>query len=94
MARPDVTGRRVLGDESNEDKPIVVNMKQAHALLSCGHDQIYDLIKLGDLESFMLGSRRKITMSSIERVIAKRLAATNGKFERRSNHPPIKRNAA
>jgi hypothetical protein len=85
MATPKVTGRRFDGDQSSKLKPLVVSMAQAEVLLSCGHDQIYDLIRAGELDSYTEANRRKITMASIEALIAKRLAATGGKFQRNSN---------
>ena len=89
MTRPEVTDRRVLGGRSSKENPpllpLIVSMKEATHLLSCGHDLVYDLIKAGELESFTEGSRRKITMRSIQALIAKRLAATGGEFQRNSN---------
>src|SRR5215470_14907146 len=70
-------------------KPLVVGMNKAQALLDCGHDQLYDLIRAGELDSYVEGTRRKITMASIERLITKRLAATAGEFQRCSKAPPI-----
>jgi hypothetical protein len=63
-------------------------MAKAEFLLDCGHDQIYDLIRAGELDSYVESNRRKITMASIERLIAKRLAATGGEFQRSSRVPP------
>jgi hypothetical protein len=50
---------------------------------------IYDLLKAGELESYLEGNRRKIVYSSIEALIEKRLAATGGEFQRCSQRPPI-----
>jgi hypothetical protein len=89
MARPEVTGRQILGDQSIEDKPLVIGVVKAKALLDCCHDQIYDLIRAGELESYLEANRRKIVYSSIERLIAKRLAATGGTLLLSSKRPPI-----
>jgi hypothetical protein len=100
MTRPEVTNRRIPGERSSKENPpllpLIVSMKEAGHLLSCGHDQIYDLLRAGELESFMEGQRRKITMRSIQALIAKRLAATGGEFQRsiRIPPPPKKRKAA
>jgi hypothetical protein len=101
MSRPEVTDRRVPGERSSKENPpllpLIVSMKEAGHLLSCGHDQIYDLLRAGELESFMEGHRRKITMRSIQTLIAKRLAATGGEYRRGPQvppPPPRKRNAA
>jgi hypothetical protein len=89
MARPEVTGRRILGDQFSKDKPLVVGVGKAKVLLDCSHDQIYELLKAGDLASYIERNRRKITMASIEALIAKRLAATGGEFQRCSKVPPV-----
>jgi hypothetical protein len=88
MARPEATGRNPSGGQSNEIKPLVVSVAQAEVLLSCGHDQVYDLIRAGELASYTEGPRRKITMASVEALVAKRLAATNGEYRRGPQVPP------
>jgi hypothetical protein len=64
-------------------RPLVVGMAKAEALLDTGPDSLYDLIKAGELESYLEGKRRKITMDSIERLIQKRLAAASAELEYR-----------
>jgi hypothetical protein len=64
-------------------KPLVVGMTKAQALLDTGLDSLYDLIKAGELDSYLEQKRRKITMESIERLIQKRLAAATTEFEYR-----------
>jgi hypothetical protein len=99
-ARPEIPGRRIPGDRSSKENPplvpLIVGMKETSHLLSCGHDQVYDLLKSGELESFMEGQRRKITMRSIQALIAKRLADAGSVFQRSSRvpPPPKKRKAA
>jgi hypothetical protein len=73
-------------NEITDDKALVVGMAKAKALLDTGTDSLYDLIKTGELDSYLEGRRRKITMASIERLIQKRLAA-NGAGFRRGKHP-------
>jgi excisionase family DNA binding protein len=65
---PGVTGRR-LGIE-----PLLVRPNRAMQLLSCSRVYLYQLINSGELESFRDGSARKITMESIHRRIARKLA--------------------
>jgi hypothetical protein len=71
------------------DKPLVVGVSKAKVLLDCSHDQIYDLLRAGELASYLERNRRKITMASIEALIAKRLAATGGelRLSEKSNLP-------
>jgi hypothetical protein len=64
-------------------KPLVVGMTKAEALLDSGSDTLYDLIKAGELESYLEGKRRKITMNSIERLIQRRLAGADDEFRHR-----------
>jgi hypothetical protein len=61
-----------------EDKPLVVGVRKAKALLDCSHDQIYVLLREGELKSYLEHNRRKILMSSIESLVERRLAATGG----------------
>ncbi len=64
-------------------KPLVVGMSTAQALLDTGLDSLYQLIKARELDSYLEGKRRKITMESIERLIEKRLAAATVESEYR-----------
>jgi hypothetical protein len=63
------------------DKPLVVGTTRACFLLDCCKDKLYSFIKSGDLESYLLGDRRKITLRSIEALVEKRVAAAGGRFE-------------
>ena len=65
-------------------EPIVVRPRAARRMLgNCSHDELYRKIANGELESYLDGRRRLITVASIERDIARKLAAAaaNG-FER------------
>jgi hypothetical protein len=55
--------------------PLVVKPKVAWRLLACSNTRGYELIAAGELESFRDGRSRKITVASIHRLIARRLAA-------------------
>jgi excisionase family DNA binding protein len=55
--------------------PLVVKPKVAWKLLACSNTRGYELIASGELESFRDGRSRKITVESIHRLIARRLAA-------------------
>jgi hypothetical protein len=56
-----------------EIEPLVVKPKVAWKLLSCGNTKGYELLQSGELESFLDGGSRKITMASIHRYVARRL---------------------
>jgi hypothetical protein len=83
-------------NKTTDEMPLVVGMAKAGFLLDCGRDHLYDLIHAGELESFLQGARRKITMRSLQALIAKRLTDTAGEFQRSSKcpPPPKKRKAA
>jgi hypothetical protein len=63
-------------------KPLLVGMHDAATLLDCGIDHVYSLIDAEEIDSFLEGTRRKITVGSIEALIARRLAAKRGKLDR------------
>jgi hypothetical protein len=69
-------------NETSDNKPLVAGMAKAKVMLDCGADTLYDLIKAGELESYLEGKFRKITTASIERHIENRLAA-GGKWDMR-----------
>jgi hypothetical protein len=69
-------------DETHILKPLVTGMAGACTLLDCGLDQIYDLIYSGELDSYLEGARRKVTINSIEKLIERRLATKGGKLDR------------
>jgi hypothetical protein len=74
-------------DESTNDKPLVVGLATARVKLDCGIDKLYDLIKARELDSFLDGNRRKITMESIERLIQRRLESAASSEFQRGRHP-------
>ena len=54
---------------------LVVKPKIAWKLLACSNTRGYELIAAKELDSFLDGRSRKITVDSIRRYIARRLAA-------------------
>lgn len=55
-------------------EPLAVRPKEAWRMLGCGNSHGYNLLARGELDSFTDGSARKITVESIKRYIARRLA--------------------
>ena len=55
-------------------EPLAVRPKAAWRMLGCGNSHGYELLARGELESFTDGAARKITVDSIKRYIARRLA--------------------
>jgi len=63
---------------SSEVEPLVVKPKEARRMLACSNTRLYELLATRALESFLDGRSRKITVDSIRRYIALRLARTEG----------------
>jgi hypothetical protein len=57
-------------------QPLIVRPKDAWKILQCGNTRGYELVKAGELESFLDGRSRKITVDSIRAYIGRRLAAS------------------
>ena len=58
---------------------LLVKPKAAWRMLGCSNTHGYKLLACGELESFRDGRARKITVASIHRYIARRLAESTGK---------------
>jgi hypothetical protein len=54
--------------------PLVVKPREARSMLACGNTRLYELLAAKELDSFLDGRSRKITVDSIRRYIARRLA--------------------
>jgi len=70
--------------------PLVVKPKVVWKMLACSNTRGYELIAAGELESFRDGRSRKITVESIHRLIARRLAAERAPQPRRGRGRPRK----
>ena len=70
----------------NDGERLVVSPRRARRLLDCGTTRLYQLIAERELDSFLDGRSRKISMESIRAFIARRLAAAG-----ESTAPPPRR---
>ena len=61
---------------SYRSKPLAVTPRQACMLLSIGNTHLYELIRTGELDSYLEGRARRITMESIQRRVARKLGET------------------
>jgi hypothetical protein len=59
-----------------DDQRIVVGPRRARHMLDCGTTRLYQLLAAGELESFLDGRSRKITVASIKRYVERRLNTT------------------
>jgi hypothetical protein len=68
---------------------LAVRPKIAWNMLDCGNTRGYELIAAKELDSFLDGRSRKITVDSIRQYIARRLAATDNSknVQRRRGRP-------
>ena len=69
---PGVTGRESL-------EPLAVTPRQACTLLSIGNTRLYELIGTGQLDSYLEGRARRITMESIQRRVARLVVEAGAK---------------
>ena len=56
------------------DHRIVVSPRRACHMLDCGSTRLYQLLAAGELESFLDGRSRKITVASIRRYVERRVS--------------------
>jgi hypothetical protein len=61
----------------NPLEPLVVRPKVAQRLIGCGNTRFYELLAIGELESYKDGKSRLITMASIKARVARMLAEAN-----------------
>ena len=70
---------------------LVVSPRRARYMLDIGNTRLYELLNSNELDSFLDGRNRKITVESIHRLIARRLTQTTGVLNtspRRRGKPP------
>jgi excisionase family DNA binding protein len=83
--RPEVTGRASGAPRAktkfrtlDTPEPLAVSPRQACQLLNVGNTYLYDLINNDELESYLEGRARKITMRSIRARHERQLAVARG----------------
>jgi hypothetical protein len=59
-----------------DERSLVTTVDGASILLDQGRDKTYADVHSGELESYLDGRRRRITMSSIRALVERRVAAT------------------
>jgi hypothetical protein len=85
-----MTALKMLADD--EDR-IAVGTARACYMLDCGESHLRKLIVSGDLETFLDGSRRRVTVESIRRYIERQIAASPP-LRRRTGDRNVKQPAA
>lgn len=61
--------------DTGNDEPLVVSPRRARLMLDCGNTRLYELISARELESYLDGKSRKITVASIMAYIARKIEA-------------------
>jgi len=56
------------------EEPLIVKPREACKMLSCSHKKLYQLLADGELQSFRMGSSRKVVVDSIRQLIARGIA--------------------
>jgi hypothetical protein len=64
--------------ELGDTERLVVSPRRAQHMLDCGNTRLYELLAAGELDSFLDGRSRKITVESIRRYISRRVTPGRG----------------
>ena len=70
-SHPRITGR------ADNLEPLAASPREACVLLNVGVTRLYQLLRDGELESYLDGRARRITMASIRRRVTRLLASTS-----------------
>jgi excisionase family DNA binding protein len=57
--------------------PLIVKPQEARRMLACSNTRLYELLAERELDSFLDGRSRKITVESVHRYITRRLTPTD-----------------
>src|SRR5262245_47018346 len=82
------------GLSDRELGPLVVKPKIAWKMLQCSNTRGYELLAAGELDSFLDGCSRKITVDSIRRYIARHLESAEGTSTQQRRRRRSEREAA
>jgi excisionase family DNA binding protein len=64
------------GRVAPSEAALLVSPAGAMTMLSCGRTRLYELLDRGELQSFLDGRARRITVASIHAYIARKLEAS------------------
>jgi hypothetical protein len=73
---------KVIRTDFKSNERLVVSPRRARQLLDTGNTRLYELLSAGELDSFLEGRSRKITVESIHRFIDRRLADERRRTDR------------
>jgi hypothetical protein len=66
--------------------PRMTDVKGGCAIIGCGKSRLYELMQSGEIESYLDGAARKVSIESCNRFVDRRLAQSRSTFER-ARHP-------
>jgi excisionase family DNA binding protein len=69
------TAERTRRGRGAEIEPLAVTPREACRMMSCGVTRLYEMIAAGEIESYLDGRARRITVASIRARIARLIAA-------------------
>jgi hypothetical protein len=72
---------------NKDDERLVVSPRRARHLLDIGNTRLYELLAAGELDSFLDGRSRRITVDSIHGYISRRLLVTAQRMKKRDRTP-------
>ena len=61
------TATILAGSKAADGEPLLVDANRAMAMLSVGRTTFYQLVNTGELDTFLIGKARRITVLSIRR---------------------------
>ena len=67
--------------------PLAVPAKEAGRLLSVSLSRLYELLRNGELQSYVDGYNRRVTMASIHQYVERRLADSGGSWRQITAQP-------
>ena len=73
--------------------PLAVPTKEASRLLSLSMSRLYELLRNGDLQSYVDGYNRRVTMASIHEYVERRLADSGGSWRQITTPPRCRQQA-
>ena len=74
--------------------PLAVPTKEAGRLLSVSLSRLYELLRAGELDSYVDGCNRRVTMTSIHKYIERRLADSGGIWQQITAQPRRRQQAS
>jgi hypothetical protein len=76
---------------TTEVGPLVVGPNRAMVILDCGRTRLYELIEAGEIDTYLDGASRKITVHSLCAYVQRKLEAAGSSSVRPKSRRPTNR---